>query len=407
MTIFAYQVRDAKGATASGVVNANDVNEASRMLRNEGHVIVDLHEQGATEARADAGQAGARRRRIRRDEVIYFANQLAVMVDTGVSLADALDSIALQAESEQFKAVMTDVSSQVKGGVEFSAALAKYPKLFGRLFVAMVRASEASGTMGKMLQRVAKYLEKERQIRRRIRGAMTYPVAMLCFCILVVTGMLIFVLPRFERIYAGKSAVLPLPTRALLALSNGLATWWHVILLILAAVAIGLHLFFRRPEGRETLDQARLNLPVVGRMMRRGILARSLRTLATMVASGVSMLDSLEITAEVSGNILYERVWRALAEKLKEGASLSEEMTHYELMPQCVSQMVAAGERTGKLATVLDRVAEFCEEDLDTSVRTATSFIEPVMIIAMGAIVGGLALALLLPVFSLSRIVAG
>lgn len=407
MTTFAYQVRDAKGATASGVLNANDVNEASRLLRNEGHVIVDLHEQGASEARANAGHAGARRRRIRRDEVIYFANQLAVMVDTGVSLADALDSIALQAESEQFKAVMTDVSNQVKSGMEFSAALAKYPKLFGRLFVAMVRASEASGTMGKMLQRVAKYLEKERQIRRRIRGAMTYPVAMLCFCILVVIGMLVFVLPRFERIYAGKSAVLPLPTRALLALSNGLATWWHVILLILAGIAVGLHLFFRRPEGKVTLDQARLSLPVVGRMIRRGVLARSLRTLATMVASGVSMLDSLEITAEVSGNILYERVWRALAEKLKEGAALSEEMTNYALMPQCVSQMVAAGERTGKLATVLDRVAEFCEEDLDTSVRTATSFIEPVMIIVMGAIVGGLALALLLPVFSLSRIVAG
>jgi type IV pilus assembly protein PilC len=288
--------------------------------------------------------------------------------------------------------------------VDFSVALGRYPRIFSRLFVAMVRASEASGTMGRMLQRVSRHLEQQRQIVRRVKGAMAYPLAMIGFCILVLTTIMTFVLPRFERIYADKAAVLPAPTRVLLGLTRGLATYWPHLLAGLVGVSLGVWLFCRRPASRPLLDGLRLRLPVLGKMFRKTCLARALRTLATMISAGVSLLESLEITAAVSGNVHYDRLWRTLAARLKEGRSLAEEMSGQPLLPRSLCQMVAAGERAGKLATVLDRVAGFCEEDLDTSIRTVTSFVEPAMVVIMGGIVGCIALALLLPVFSLSRI---
>jgi len=404
MPKFIYQVRDARGGTVNGALNAPSETDASRVLRAEGHIIISLHEQqGAAQA---SGQAHRPPTRAKPDDVIFFANQLAVMVDTGVPLADALDSIAEQAEAESFRFICSDISEQVKAGMDFSAALTRYPKVFSRLFVAMVKASEATGTMGKMLQRVSNYLEQQRQVRKRVKGAMAYPLAMLGFCVAVVVAMLVFILPRFEKIYSGKSAALPLPTRFLLALSNGIVTYWPFLIAAVALAVTGAVLFVRRPDGKIMLDQVRIRMPLLGGMFRRACLARSLRTLSTMVATGVSMLDCLEIAAEVSGNVRFDAIWRELREKLKEGASLSEEMYKYELIPPCVTQMVAAGERTGKLAPVLDRVSTFCEEDLNAAIRTATSFIEPVMIVVMGLIVGGIAMALLLPVFSLSRVVA-
>jgi type IV pilus assembly protein PilC len=403
MATFAYQVRDNSGALASGVLQADGLADASRALREQGNVILELRE-AAQRAVAEAVKAGPIR--VKFDDVIFFANQLAVMVDTGVPLSDALDGIAANAAGEGLGRVLTDISDQVKGGTTLSSALAKYPKLFNNLFVSMVKASEASGTMGKMLVRIAAHLQQQRQVIKRVKSACAYPIAMLGFCVLVVVAMLVFILPRFEKIYQGKSATLPLPTRILLGASGFIIHYWPVIIVTLVAGAIVARLLLRRPGGRLFMDQVRLNVPVLGPMFRKACLARSLRTLATMIATGVSVLEALDITADVAGNEYFRRVWVALKEGIQQGAALAEEMRKFPLLPKNVSQMVSAGEKSGKLGIVLDRVATFCEEDLDTSVRTVTSFIEPAMIIIMGFIVGGIAMSLLLPVFSLSKIVA-
>jgi len=405
MPRFVYQVRDSGGSAGTGVLNASNLDDASRILRDEGNVIVDLHEQAA-ESRP-VRKSRIRTRGVKRTQLVFFANQLAVMVDTGVSLPDALDSIAERMSGGSLHQVLTDISDQVKGGTEFSAALARYPKIFGDLVVSLVKASESSGTLGKMLQRISAYLEEQHRLRRRVKGALVYPAAMLCFCILVVVGMLAFVLPRFEKIYASRSAVLPLPTRVLLGFSNGLVAHWPFVLVGLALAAVGVYLFVRRPQSKVALDKIRLEMPLFGKIFRGACLARSFRTLATMIASGVDMLESLEITSDVSGNVYYRRIWSGVSERLKEGASLSEELHRYEMIPDSISQMVAAGERTGRLDMVLDRIAAFCEEDLDVAVRTITSLVEPAMIVIMGLVVGGIALALLLPVFSISKVVAG
>ena len=398
---FIYEARDTGGQHVSGALTAQDADEASRLLRREGKVVVAIHED-----RSGRGAVVGKRKRIKRDEVIFFTTQLAVMVDTGVPLDESLDAIASQSSNLTFREMLRSISDQVKGGMEFSTVLASYPKVFGQLFVSLMKASEVSGTMGEMLQRVSKYMEDERTTRKQIRGAMTYPVCMLSFCILVVVALLVFILPRFEKIYAGKGAVLPLPTRILLGLSHGLVNYWPFIVGGLIALCVGAYLYFRKPQGKDLLDRVRIAMPLFGKMFRKAYLARSLRTMATMVTTGVGILEGLEITARVAGNRQYSDIWLDLSEKVTEGGTLAENLYGYKLIPATIAQMIDAGERTGKLGMVMNRMAAFCEDDLKVAVKAATSMIEPIMIIVMGLLVGGIAMALLLPVFSLSKVVS-
>ena len=344
------------------------------------------------------------RDRLRHDEVIYFTTQLAVMVETGVTLAEALDAIASQAREPNLKAVTSDLSEQVKGGVEFSVALERYPRSFGQLFIALMRASEASGTMAQMLNRACDYLVQERETVNRVKGAMIYPLCMLGCCTLVIIGLLIFILPRFERIYSGKGAVLPAPTRFLLALSHGMVNYWYLVLAGAVGLIVGIVMFLRSPTGKDFMDTVRVRMPVIGKMYRKAYLARSLRTMSTMVSTGVSLLEGLEITAAVAGNRHFSAIWQSVAEQAKVGSSLSDELGNHPLVPGTVVHMGAAGEKTGQLAKVMDRVADFCEGELKITVKAVTSLIEPLMIIIMGCIIGGIAMALLLPVFSMSKL---
>ncbi len=392
------------GRMDSGALTAASPDEASHMLRRDGKTVLSVHEEQADLAEYTRSQA--KKTRIKRDDIIFFATQLAVMVDTGVTLTEALESIASQTENQGLKVVVEDLSDQIKGGVEFSAALEKYPKLFSNLFVALMRASEASGTMGLMLDRLSRYMAAERETRKKVKGAMTYPACMLGFCVLVVVGLMVFVLPRFEKIYAGKGAALPVPTKVLMAISHGLVTYWPAIVGSLAMMVVGGWFYFRSPAGRAALDKAKISIPIIGPICRKACLARSLRTMATMITSGVSMLDALDITQCAAGNEEYARIWRNLAVKVTEGSSVADQLFLCPLVPRTFTQMISAGERTGRMGDVMDRVAKFCEDDLNVSIKTLTNLIEPAMTIIMGLLVGGIAMALLLPVFSISKIVS-
>ena len=354
---------------------------------------------------ATAPNINPARAKAKRDEVIFFTTQLSIMVETGVTLSEALDVLADQTTEPVFKAVVSDLSSQVKAGVEFSAALERYPRVFTRMFVALMKASEASGQMGTMLKRSADYMGQERETLKKIRGAMIYPICMMIFCTLVVIGMLIFILPRFEKIYSGKGAVLPVPTRFLLALSHGMTDYWFLLLPCVAALATGFYFFSRSETGKRFMDTVRIRLPMVGVMYRKAYLARGLRTLGTMISTGVALLDGLEITSRIAGNRHFKEIWEAVAEHAKQGGSITEELIKHSLVPPTITHMISAGERTGQLASVMNRVADFCEEDVKIAVKSVTSLVEPLMIIIMGIIIGGIAMALLLPVFSMSKLV--
>ena len=401
MPTFSYQVRDDAGVPLAGMVDAGTMDEASRILRRDGKTIIHLR----PESEEDLGVL-VRPRKVRSEDLMYFTNQLAVMVDTGLPLTEALDSIAAETAHNGLKLLVQDIAGQVKGGIEFSKALAEHPKVFPDLYVNTIAASESSGTMGTMLERLCEYMRSQREMRKQIAGAMYYPVGMMVFSLTVVTLMMMFVLPRFEKIYAGKQAVLPTPTRVLLAVGNTMNQYWMVIAAGLVAAVVGTWVYVRSDTGRYRTDALRLRLPVLGALHHKIYISRSLRTLSTMLSSGVEVLEAIRITANVAGNSLYRNMWLHVAEQLRQGRTLSEEMAETTLIPSGVAQMISCGDRSGRLSDVLDRISRFCEDDLKVGVKAMTTLIEPTMIVLMGFLVGGIALALLLPVFNISKIMA-
>jgi type IV pilus assembly protein PilC len=403
MPQFAYKVRDKVGGFSTGMVSADSVSDATRTLQRQEKTIISLQEDFGQVASEEMPLVGGLRK-VKKDDVIFFAAQLAVMVDTGIPLSEALDMISSETEHTGLKKLLGEVSGDVRGGMEFSAAVEKHPRQFDTLFVSLMRASEVSGTMGPMLQRVSDYMEDQRKMRKRIKGAMIYPSCMLGFCVVVIICLLVFVLPKFEKIYAGKKAVLPAPTRFLLGISHAVTDFWPFILGGLIIGVSGLMMYLRTPGGRAAMDTFRLRMPIMGGMFRKACLAKSLRCLSTMVTTGVSMIEGLDITSRVSGNRHFKAVWDKVAEGVKEGSSVSEGLIDSPLIPGNVCQMISAGEKSGKMGMVMDRVARFCEDDLKVAIKSITDMIEPAMIIIMGLIVGGIAMALLLPVFKMSKI---
>ena len=400
MVSYTYQVRDGSGQLSTGTIRARNADAAHDALSDQGKDVVGL-------SPAPTLAVGQKKpKKVRQDDIIFFANQLAVMVDAGVPLSESLDSIGQSTEHAGLQALIADLSEQVKGGFEFSTALQRHAKVFGELFISLVRASEVSGTMGPMLQRAGVYMAEARDTRKQVKGALIYPVSMLVFCVLVVVGLLVFILPRFESIYSGKGKLLPAPTRILMSASRGIIEYWPFILVGLAGAITGIVMYGRTDAGRRTKDWILIKMPVLGPMSRKAALARSLRTMSTMVTTGVSMLEGLEITARVAGNIFYNEIWTGLAARVREGSTLAQPLFEVPLIPRPIAQMIDAGERTGKLGHVMDRVATFCEDDLKIAIKAVTSMIEPIMIIVMGIIVGGVAMALLLPIFKMSKMMS-
>jgi type IV pilus assembly protein PilC len=407
MPQFLYQARDVHGAMVSGVIAAADLSEAGHTLRGEGKFIVKLAEGDEAELQARSLTLEERYRRIRRDDVIHFTHQMSVMIETGVTLGEALESVAGQAGNEHLRAVLQDVSDAVQSGQSFSRALARHPRVFPALMVSMVTASETSGTMGTMLQRVSGYLTKERNTLRSVRGAMTYPIVMTVVALAVTVFLLIFVLPRFGRIYADRGALLPGPTRVMLGASELITTYWYVWIPSIGALIGGLIYVCCQPWGRRGMDWLKLHTPILGPMFERLYLTRACRTMGTMISAGVPMLDMVAIVKDVTKNSYYEELWDAVDGQLRQGCQLSSALFASPLIPNPVSRMVHSGEKAGRLGPVMDKIAEFAEHDFDESVKRVTEFIEPAMVTLMGLLIGFVAISLLLPIFSVGRVMAG
>ncbi len=392
---FQYRVRDPLGKTHQGTLEAPSLDDAKQQLRRDGFQVVDLDEADADEDLFP--------RRVSKHDVIYVTNQLAIMVDTGITLSAALSGIVDQEPNPTLRKILTDLKASVEGGEDFSAALARYPKLFDRTYVALVKASEATGTLGSMLERIADYLRKEVETRSRVRAAMAYPTVMMVLAFGVTIFLLTYILPKFMPLFKSKKIDLPGPTWLMITVSNVLLGYWYLWLAGLVLLVLGF-LFGRRTEpGRRVLDYAKINLPIVGPMFRKVIISRSVRTLGTMLQSGVPFVDSIRLAGEVSGNVYYEELWREVLDEVTGGKRICEVLGGNPLFPRVLVQMIASGEETGKLDKVLERVSTYYDREVETSIKAATSLIEPIMIAVMGVVVGTIGLALLLPIFSLSR----
>jgi len=373
------------------------------------------HEFGKTWQQAQ-NRPGAELRgaKIKSTELILFTTQLSVMLDSGVVLSDALDAIAESASvrnSGAFKWIIADVSEKVKSGENFSSALASYPRIFSAMFISMVKASEASGKMAEMLSVLAGYLNFESETRKRIKGALTYPFIMALMAVAATGTLMFFVLPRFMGIYEARGAALPKLTQMLVRFSKLLGNFEFMTgaVTVVIFAGTGLYWWARTVSGRRVIDYIKIHTPVIGTMFIDTVVTRSMRIMATMINTGVSLLDSIRVIQGSCQNYFFQRLWIDVDERIQDGYQLSESIlisSDRELIAPGIIQMLRAGEKSGKLGEVCDKVSVFYEKKLENSIRSVMALIEPVMIVIMGSIIGTIAIALLLPVFRISSVIA-
>jgi len=349
--------------------------------------------------------------RVKQSELILFTTQLSVMLESGVVLSDALDAIAAQAEHGTFKMVIMDVADKVKGGEDFSKALAWYPKVFNAMFISMVKASEASGKMAEMLNVLSGYLNFESETRKRIKGALTYPFIMALMAVAATGTLMFFVLPRFMKIYESRGAALPKLTQLLVGFSKILGNLQIMtgVLTVAIFAAVGLYYWRGTLTGQRVIDFIKIHTPVLGTMFIDTVVTRSMRIMATMINTGVNLLDSIEVIQGSCQNYYFRRLWNIVDGKIRDGYQLSESILlspGHDLIAPGIIQMLRAGEKSGKLGEVCDKISVFYEKKLEASIRNVMTLIEPVMITIMGTIIGTIAIALLLPVFRISSVIA-
>lgn len=342
-----------------------------------------------------------------RKDILNFTNQLAVMVRAGISLQESLDAIGSQSENLKFRAVIMDLKVRIESGQSFSQALAEHPAVFSNLYINMVAAAEISGSLSDMLQRLAEYLDQEAETRSQVKGAMVYPIIIAVMAIVVTLFLLCFVLPKFTAIFAGKEHLLPGPTRALMAASAFLRGSWYILLPAAGALLWAFRYFINTPGGRLWWDKVILHIPLIKTMCKSLYITRSLHTMGVLVRAGVPILNTLSITAHISGNSLFKNMWESIHEDVRQGTKIAVSLTRFRLMPGNVQQMIRSGEDSGNLGDVLHDISTFYARELKTVIKTVTSMIEPIMIVTMGLLVGFIAMSIILPIFKMSNLVTG
>lgn len=405
---WAYRARRTEGGElVRGIVEAVDHPAAVRELRRQGLAIlsVELGDRRAAVGEADTGDRHRAKlaRSMGKDDVVAFAQQLSVMLKTGVPLAEALETFAEQAPRKDMAEFVRMIRTEVCEGEDFSAVLGKHPRTFPTVLVSLMRAAEASGKLDEMLGRVAKDLAKSRKTARQVRGAMTYPAIMMAVAVVAVAVIMVFVLPKFGPLFKAQGDRLPTPTKALVWLSGFLRTGWAIYVPVLLALAGGTWWWARTEAGRIAIDTAKLRMPVLGHMFRSLYLVRFSSTMGSLMAAGVPLVEIVRICRDVTGNVHYERLWTTLEERIEKGQEIAPTFREFDFVPRNVVAMIASGEKSGRLSEVLDHAAAAAEDDLDIAVKSATSLVEPILIVGMGLVVGGIAAAMLLPIFNMSR----
>ncbi|MCG3181600.1 MAG: Type II secretion system protein F [Phycisphaerae bacterium] len=407
MPHYRFEIRQTGGQVASGVMVATNMTEASEMLRRQGGHILALAPAAAP--RKSGGGASVMQFRVGGNptlkDVLNFTNQLGVMIKAGISLRAAIEGIAEQTSKPKFKEMLDQVRRDLEGGKQLSDSLARFPKTFSPLYLNMVRASEMSGSFGKMLDRIADYLTQQSETRSMVRSAMIYPIIIAVMAVTTTVFLLTYVLPKFVTIFEGKEAALPAPTKLLLGMSGFMIEYWWLLLMLIGASIWGFLLLIRTVGGRTWWDGVKLRIPIFKRMCRALYISRSLHTMGVLVNAGVPMLDVISITAQISGNVHYRNLWMLVFSSVKQGKKISAPLLRSNYLPRSVVQMIASGEESGRLGEVLDDVSTFYSKELRTVIKNVTAMIEPLMIVIMGLVVGFIAMSIVLPIFKLSSLV--
>ena len=402
MAAFAYSAIAADGLAQAGEIHAPSPDAAREQLRIRGLLAERLEELPAS------GEEGARTafKKVKPKTLQIFSRQFATMIEAGLNVVSSLVILEEQTDDEYFASVVKEIRADVEGGLLLSQALARHPKIFSRLYVSMVEAGEAAGILDQVLDRVAFQIEKDTQIRRRVKGAMMYPTMVMIFATLVLVGLLMFLVPVFVNIFAQLGGKLPTLTQYVVSASNVLRSYWFIIFPLFFLTVWAVRRFKRTEQGRQLWDRIKLKIPMkIGDVVLKVTMARFSRTLSTLVAAGVDIIKALEITGQTAGNWVVEEALSGVRAKVHQGVPIAQPLIENDVFPPMVSQMVKIGEETGELEKMLSKIADFYEDEVDSSIATLTSIIEPLMMIMVGAMVGVIVISMYLPMFKMLSLV--
>jgi type IV pilus assembly protein PilC len=396
MPVFTYRGTNRTGASVTGEMTASSKTELQSLLRRQQITPTKMSEKGKEFNLPTFGGG------VSPKELAVFTRQFSVMIDAGLPLVQCLEILSSQQENKTFQKVLTGTRSAVEGGSTLSAAMKQYPKVFDALYANMVEAGETGGILDTILQRLSTYIEKNVKLQRAVKSAMVYPIGVLTIAGGVIILLLWKVVPVFANLFAGMGVDLPLPTKIVIATSHFVGSIFGLLIVVGAvAIVIGLKVWYGTPQGRYAIDAVVLKLPVLGLLMRKIAVGRFTRTLGTLISSGVPILEGLDITAKTSGNAVVERALNKVRKSLEEGKSLTDPLKESEVFPGMVTQMIAVGEQTGAMDAMLQKIADFYEEEVDAAVKDLLTALEPIMIVFLGGVVGGVVISMYLPLFSL------
>jgi type IV pilus assembly protein PilC len=402
---FDYKVRDRNGRLVSGQLDGDNLALVAAKLRDMGFAPVEIKPVRGLNLKAEINMPG-HSDRVKLKEVALMSRQLATMVAAGLTLVRSLGVLAEQIESKPLREAMLQVRSDVEGGTLLSSALEKLPKIFPPLYISMVRAGEVGGSLDLVLLKLSTTLEKQVELRAKVRSAMAYPVIVMSLVVIIVTALMIFVVPIFKRLFASLGATLPLPTRIVMAVSNVVASVY--LLVVIGAIIITIIAFKRwiaTPGGRASWDRFKLKPPVFGPLVHKVAITRFTSTLASLLTAGVPIIESLDIVAANSGNQLVSDAVRGAQDGVRQGQSLSSTLAQFDVMPTMVTQMIETGEESGALDEMLDKVAEFYDNEVNATIQSLTSVLEPLLIVTMGCAIGFIVISMYLPMFDIYGII--
>jgi type IV pilus assembly protein PilC len=398
MPIFTWVAETKKGRVLKGSLEAADDKIARLQLKRRNLTVKKLK----AKPKDLFENVSFMQPKIKSKDIVIFTRQFSTMIDAGLPLVQGLTILAEQTDNKSLRVVLKEITKDVEGGSTLAEALKKHPKVFDNLFVNLVAAGEVGGILDTILQRLASYIEKAEKLKAKIKGAMTYPAVVVAIAILVIAVILIFVIPVFEEMFRSFGSALPAPTQLVVDMSRFLKSNFHFVL---AAIGLMIYLFrlYRKSKGgRRKTDALALKLPIFGPLLKKVAVARFTRTLGTMITSGVPILDALEIVARTSGNVILEEVILDVRGSIAEGQTISEPLSETEIFPSMVVQMISVGEATGALDTMLEKIADFYDDEVDTAVAALTSMLEPLLMVFLGGSIGGLVIAMYLPIFQMA-----
>ena len=398
MPSYKWEGKTLRGEKRKGELEAPDEGSVRAQLRQQNVIPTKVVAKGK-EVSFSFG-----RQKVKQKDVAVFTRQLATMIDAGLPLVQSLDILSTQSDSKVFREIIKNIKESVEGGSTFAGALAKHPKIFDELYTNLVVAGEEGGILDNVLNRLAVYIEKAEALKKKVKSAMVYPSTIVGVAIIVVAVLMIFVIPVFDKMFSGMGHTLPLSTLIVIGISNILKRYVLLLIVALIALIFMLRRYYSTDKGKMTIDSIILKLPVFGMLFRKVAVARFSRTLSTLITSGVPILDGLTITSKTAGNKLIETAIMKARSSISEGETIAEPLARAETFPPMVTQMIAVGESTGSLDSMLSKIADFYEEEVDVAVATLTSLLEPLLMVFLGVTVGGIVIAMYMPIFKIATV---